>query len=123
MQLFKLSMIFLLILSLFSCSASYKELSKNSKIPTDEFSKYLLNDYKEKADFEAKVMHDWNSAKLYSEKALKAIKGEKIFPQKITYWQIPVNKKKQLIKSYNNLLIIYEDAIFLDPFNLSKAIT
>ena len=32
--------------------------------------------YKIKADFEAKEMHDWNSAKLYSEKALAAGAGK-----------------------------------------------
>ena len=47
--------------------------------------------YKEKAEFEAKEMHDWNSAKLYSEKALKAARGGKILPQHIDYWKIPLD--------------------------------
>ena len=34
-------------------------------------------------------MHDWNSAKLYSEKALQAGKGSNIYPEKINYWNIP----------------------------------
>lgn len=67
-------------------------------------------------------MHDWNSAKLYSEKALKAAKGEKILPQKIDYWKIDNNDRYKLIKGYNNLMIIYESASQYDPYNLSKAI-
>ena len=42
--------------------------------------------YKIKADFEAKEMHDWNSAKLYSEKALAAVSGKKIKPEKYIFW-------------------------------------
>ena len=41
--------------------------------------------YKIKADFEAKKMHDWNSVKLYSEKALSAVSGKKVKPEKINY--------------------------------------
>jgi OOP family OmpA-OmpF porin len=77
----------------------------------------------EKADFEAKYMHDWNSAKLYSEKALKAAEGIKILPQPISYWKIPTKERLNIIKAYNNLIIIYDDALLLDPFNLAKGIS
>ena len=122
---------FFAIISLFSCSASYEELMNSNFNPENEFSKHLLKAYKEKAKFEAEKMHDWNSAKLYSEKALKAAKGEKIFPEHISYWKIPsdnllenISKKRLgIIKAYNNLMIIYDDALLLDPFNLAKAIS
>ena len=121
-----------LILSFFSClsfiilsacSASYKELSNNSFSPPTEFTKYLMEAYKTKADFEAKKMHDWNSAKLYSEKALAAVKGKKIEPEKIDYWKIPTNQISELQKAYENLMIVYNDAIISNPYNLAKAIS
>ena len=68
-------------------------------------------------------MHDWNSAKLYSEKALRAISGENIYPEKITYWKIPEDKLKEIKIGYNNLISIYEEAIIYDPQNLAKAIS
>ena len=37
-------------------------------------------------------MHDWNSVKLYSEKAIKASNGEKIKPEPMSNWKIPGNK-------------------------------
>ena len=116
----------IIILSLFfviSCSASYENLSNNVFDPEDEFSKHLMDAYKEKADFEALEMHDWNSAKLYSEKALLAVKGEKILPQKISYWKIIPEKQSELSKAYTNLISIYEEGLILDPFNLAKAIS
>ena len=117
---------FLLIFSLFfiiSCSSSYEKLSNNNYIPKDKFSKYLMENYQKSANFEAKKMHDWNSAKLYSEKALKAIKGVKIKPEKISYWDIPKNKVKELQIAYENLMIVYNQAIDEDPFNLAVAIS
>jgi len=123
MKILKISIIILSLFCLFSCSTTYKKLTKNSIIPENNFSKHLLDAYREKADFEAKEMHDKNSAKLYSEKALKAIEGKKILPQKIEYWQIAPDKKSNLIKGYDNLMIIYEEAMSLDPFNLAKAIS
>ena len=54
----------------FSCSSSYEKLRKGSFNPPTTLSKYLVEAYKTKADFEAQEMHDWNSAKLYAEKAL-----------------------------------------------------
>ena len=78
---------FFLIFSI-SCSSSYENLSNNSFNPESNFSKYLFNEYKKQADFEAKKMHDWNSAKLYSEKALKAVNGFQIKPEKISIIEI-----------------------------------
>ena len=79
--------------------------------------------YKIKADFEAKEMHDWNSTKLYAEKAIKAANGKDILPEKISYWTVPANKRLELIKGYDNLMAVYQDAVLLDPFNLAKAIS
>ena len=122
---------FIALISLISCSASYKELMNSNFEPEHEISKYLLLAYKDKAEFEAKVMHDWDSAKLYSEKALKAARGEKIFPQHISYWKIQSEEllgnqyenRLGIIKAYNNLMIVYDNALLLDPFNLAKAIS
>ncbi len=119
----RLLFVFLAILFLEACSSSYQKLSKDNQIPERSFSKYLLESYKAKADFEAKEMHDWNSAKLYSEKALRAIKGENIKPEKISYWKIPMEKIKELEISYNNLMLVYEDAITIDPYNLAIAVS
>ena len=119
-----LKMLLTLSLLLFiSCSASYEKLSNETFSHPNEFSKHLLEAYKIKADFEAIEMHDWDSAKLYSEKALAAIEGEKIFPQRISYWKIEPAKRFDLIKGYNNLMTIYDDALILDPYNLAKAIS
>ena len=115
--------VFISLLFIVSCSSSYEDLKKNSYEPSNKFSKYLLEHYEEKADFEAEIMHDWNSAKLYSEKALSAIKGNKIYPEKINYWKISAENKYDLIIAYNNLMTIYEDGVSLDPFNLAKAIS
>tara|TARA_B110000495_G_C22968690_1_gene568353 strand:+ start:242 stop:1156 length:915 start_codon:yes stop_codon:yes gene_type:complete len=108
---------------LISCSASYDKLSKGSFEPNDDFSKFLLKNYKQKADFEAKEMHDWDSAKLYSEKALAAVDGAKILPQKISYWKIAEDKKNDLVKAYNDIIKIYDEAIVSNPFYLAKAIS
>ena len=63
-----------------ACSASYEELKKIKVQNPQNYSEHLLKAYKEKAVFEAEMMHDWNSAKLYSEKALRAQDGENIYP-------------------------------------------
>ena len=110
-------------LFLFSCSASYEKLSKESFNPPTSLSKYLMEAYKTKADFEAQEMHDWNSAKLYAEKALGAADGKNILPEKISYWVIPADKQSELNKAYNNLMTVYKEALLLDPFNLAKAIS
>ena len=117
---------FLLLISIFiitACSSSYERLETIDFKTSNNFSKNLAKFYKEKAIFEAKEMHDWNSAKLYSEKALKAIEGEEIQPQEIDYWNIPKKNVLQIQKSYNNLMEIYNEAKIIDPYNLAKAIS
>ena len=123
MSIFKIILIFFGLISLISCSSSYEELTKSNFYPKSEISKQLLIAYKEKADFEAKEMHDWDSAKLYSEKAIEATKGKKILPQNISFWKIPANKRFEIIKGYNNLMTVYQDSVNLDPYNLAKAIS
>ena len=123
MQIYSKILIILSLAFLASCSQSYTNLQNSSLKPSDQLSKYLLIAYKEKADFEAQKMHDWNSAKLYSEKALNAAQGIKILPQKISYWKISSNKNYEISKGFDNLMIVYEDASTIDPFNLAKAIS
>ena len=116
----------LLILGLlfsFSCSSSYDRLSNIKSEPFNEFSKHLFNEYKKKANFEANQMHDWDSAKLYSDKALQAINNNKIYPEEINSWKISNNISFKLNKSFNNLMAIYEKALIIDPYNLAKAIS
>ena len=121
--------IYLILLSLIgsffflSCSSKYKELSSNNFETSNEFSKHLFNQYKSNADFEAKNMHDWNSAKLYAEKALKAAKGIYIKPEEISYWKISDNQTNELDKAYENLMIIYDNAIKNNPYYLAIAIS
>tara|TARA_Y100000590_G_scaffold360192_1_gene416360 strand:- start:80 stop:940 length:861 start_codon:yes stop_codon:yes gene_type:complete len=112
--------IFALIIT--SCSADYEKLSKGNFSSDSSFYNTLIKEYKKKADFEAKEMHDWNSAKLYSIKALKSHKGENIKPEPINSWKIENIDLEQLHKSYDNLISIYETAIINDPINLAKAI-
>ena len=111
------------LIILTACSASYKELSNNSYTPPTKFTKHLMDSYTAKADFEAKEMHDWNSAKLYSEKALAAAKGKKIKPEEVIYWKIPKDKVKELQMAYENLMIVYDNAVEKDPYNLAVAIS
>tara|TARA_Y100000590_G_scaffold357743_1_gene412758 strand:- start:12154 stop:12981 length:828 start_codon:yes stop_codon:yes gene_type:complete len=98
-------------------------LSNNSFFPEDEFSRHLLIEYKNKAQFEAEEMHDWNSAKLYSEKALKAVEGIKIKPEKIELWNLSQNHYLELKKAYDNLSQVYEIAFKNNPKNLAIAIS
>ena len=123
MYILKKILLFSGFIFLFSCSASYQKLANFSDIPSDDLSKFLFDEYKEKAAFEATKMHDWNSAKLYSEKALSAAEGNIILPQNINYWKITPKKRLNLIKAYDNLMLVYEDSISLDPKNLAKAIS
>ena len=60
------------------CSAAYEKVKELDTTNPKTFKQYLLYNYQKNASFEAEEMHDWNSAKLYSEKALKALNGEKI---------------------------------------------
>jgi len=111
------------LIMLTACSASYKDLSSNSYTPPTKFTKHLMDSYTAKADFEAKEMHDWNSAKLYSEKALAAATGKKIKPEEVIYWKIPKDKVKELQMAYENLMIVYDNAVEKDPYNLAVAIS
>ena len=113
----------LCIILISACSVSYKKLSDNAYTPPTKFTKYLMDSYKTKADFEAKEMHDWNSAKLYSEKALAAATGKKIKPEEVFYWKIPKDKVKELQMAYENLMIVYDNAVEQDPYNLAVAIS
>jgi OOP family OmpA-OmpF porin len=108
---------------LYSCSSSYEKLNNANFSPPDSFSKHLFDMYKEKANFEAEKMHDWNSAKLYSEKALDAAAGKKIVPENINYWKIPKEHRSQIKLAYDNLMSIYESALIHDPYNLANAIS
>jgi len=123
MKIRKLIILLSILVFSMACSSSYKQLSNNSFTTSDEFSKHLLNEYKNKADFEAKEMHDWNSAKLYSEKALLAIKGIKVKPEKIDYWKISNEYTKELQIAFDNLMHVYLDAIESNPYDLAIAIS
>ena len=113
----------LLILFLFGCSASYKQLSNIEHQQPSNFKEHLLNEYKKRATFEAEEMHDWNSAKLYSEKALQSLENENIYPEKISFWNLPEDKINELNISYENLMSIYDDAKIYGPYNLARAIS
>jgi len=119
----KLGALLFIIILLISCSSSYEFLSENSFSPPNIFSKYLLNEYQNKADFEARKMHDWNSTKLYSEKALKAVNGTRITPEAISYWKIPKEHLSELNIAYDNLMKVYEIAIETNPYDLAVAIS
>ena len=110
-------------LLLIGCSSGYKTLKNSSYEGKDKFSKYLYLEYKKQAIFEAEKMHDWNSTKLYSDKALKAAKGEKIKPEEISYWNIKNTNINELNKAYINLMKVYQEAIKKDPYNLAIAIS
>jgi OOP family OmpA-OmpF porin len=87
------------------------------------FQDHLLSEYKKRATFEAEEMHDWNSAKLYSEKALKSLETDEIYPEEISYWKLPKENIKEIRIAYDNLMTIYNDAKKIDPLNLAKAIS
>ena len=79
---------------LLACSAAYDQVKEmDIKNPTT-FHQHLLINYKNNASFEAEKMHDWNSAKLYSEKALRALDGENIYPEEITYCKLQTKLAK-----------------------------
>ena len=123
MAIYNKILLIITIFFLYSCSASYEKLSNSNFSPPNNFSKHLFDMYKEKANFEAEKMHDWNSAKLYSEKALDAAKGVKIQPENINYWKIPKEHQNQIKLAYDNLMSIYESALIHDPYNLANAIS
>ena len=123
MQIKNLIPVLSIIVFLGGCSESYKKLSiLEDKNPTN-FQEYLLAEYKKRATFEAEEMHDWNSAKLYSEKALKSLKTDEIYPEDISYWKLPLENIKELGTAYDNIMVIYEDAKNNDPYNLARAIS
>ena len=122
MNLSKL-LLFLPIFFLMACSAAYEQVKEIDTARPKTFQQHLLYNYQQNASFEAEEMHDWNSAKLYSEKALRALGGENIYPEEINYWKIPSKKAKDIKSGYNNLLSIYDKALIKDPKNLAKAIS
>ena len=121
----KISKLLLLIPMFFllACSAAYEQVKEIDIKNPKTFHQHLLHNYKENASFEADKMHDWNSAKLYSEKALRALDGENIYPEEVTYWKLPLEKTKDIRSGYNSLLSIYDVALIKDPKNLAKAIS
>ena len=123
MNLIKSTFVLICLLFLWSCSASYKELSNMEEKNPANFQEYLLNEYKLKATFEAEEMHDWNSAKLYSEKALKSLETDKIYPEEVSYWKLPDENVEEITIAYDNLMSIYNNAKVIDPMNLAKAIS
>ena len=112
-----------LLIFLGGCSASYKQLSTIENKEPRNFQEHLLSEYKKRASFEAEEMHDWNSAKLYSEKALKSLETDEIYPEEISHWKIPEENIREIKIAYDNLMTIYKDAKKNDPFNLARAIT
>ena len=108
---------------LMACSAAYDQVKELDIKNPNTFQQHILNNYQIKASFEAEKMHDWNSAKLYSEKALRASSGENIYPEEIIYWKLPTEVAKDISSSYNNLLSIYDEAIIKNPKSLAKAIS
>ena len=122
MKVYKLAL-FIPFLFIMACSASYEEVKEINLGKPKTFQDHLLFNYQKKANFEAEKMHDWNSAKLYSEKALRAQRGENIYPEKISYWKLPSDRIKDIKVGYFNLLNIYDEALLIDPKNLAKAIS
>ena len=121
--MFKATLCLFGLLIITACSASYEKLKTVDSRTNNTFTKNLLETYKQKAEYEAEEMHDWNSAKLYSEKALNALVGAEVKPQEMTYWKLPKKHIFELTQSYNNLMIIYNEAKILDPYNLAIAIS
>jgi len=115
--------IFSLLIFLGGCSASYKQLSTMKSKEPKNFQEHLLSEYKKRAIFEAEEMHDWNSAKLYSEKALKSLETDEIYPEEISNWKIPAENISEIQIAYDNLITIYKDAKKIDPYNLARAIS
>ena len=119
----KILIILLSTLLISACSASYEKIKNIESSNENSLKNNLLKVYKQKAKYEAEEMHDWNSAKLYSEKALHALEGKEIKPQEITYWKLPASTGKELTKSYNDLMKIYNEIKVIDPYNLAVAIS
>ena len=88
-----------LLIFLGGCSASYKQLSTMENKEPKNFQEHLLSEYKKRASFEAEEMHDWNSAKLYSIKAIKSYEGKLIKPEPINNRNIKDEHKNDLLKN------------------------
>ncbi len=112
-----------ILIFLTGCSASYKELSTMETNKPKNFQEHLFSEYKQRATFEAEEMHDWNSTKLYSEKALKSLETDEIYPEEFSYWKLPKENINEIRIAYDNLMTTYNDAKKIDPFNLAKAIS
>ena len=112
----------MLFLFLVSCSSAYKELTKYENKEPVNFQEYVLHEYKLKAKFEAEEMHDWNSAKLYSEKAILSLNTDQIYPEEISYWRLPAKSINEISVAHESLKKIYDEAKIIDPYNLAKAI-
>ena len=104
------------------CSYNYNELSKVKEREPTNFQEQIFVEYKREATFEAEQMHDWNSADLYSKKAIKSLETDNIYPEEIDHWKLPKDKVKEIVISYENLIKVYDEAKIIDPFNLAKAI-
>ena len=104
MNIYKLAL-FIPFLFIMACSASYEEIREINIGKPKTFQEHVFFNYQQKANFEAEEMHDWNSAKLYSEKALRAQRGENIYPEQISYWKLPLDKVKLAIKRDHSLPI------------------
>ena len=111
------------LLFLMACSVAYEQVKEMDTNNPKTFQEHLIYNYQQNASYEAEEMHDWDSAKLYSEKALRALEGENIYPEKINYWKISKEKTEDIMSGYKNLMSIYEDAITKDSANLAKAIS
>ena len=111
------------IIFLGGCSASYKQLSIMENEEPISFQEHLMSEYKNRAIFEAEKMHDWNSAKLYSEKALRSLDTDEIYPEDISYWKLPEENIDEIRIAYDNLMTIYIDGKKIDPYNLARAIS
>ena len=120
--MFKTIFIFFTLSIITNCSADYKKLSRNSYSSDNIFNDTLIKEYKKLADFEAKEMHDWNSAKLYSIKAIQSFEGRLIKPEPINNRNIKEEYKNDLLKAYENLIIVYDESLEKDPTNLALAI-
>ena len=66
------------ILFLVACYVAYEQVKEIKVNNPKTFQEHLIYNYQKNASFEAEEMHDWNSAKLYSEKALKALDGNNL---------------------------------------------
>ena len=122
MHFIKICFFIVFSLYLVGCSAAYNELADLEYSKPIKFQQYIFNEYKTKAKYEAEEMHDWNSAKLYSEKAIRSISTDKIYPEKLSKWKLPKERISEIANANESLMIVYEQAKMFDPQSLAKAI-